>query len=228
MRYLREILIMTAFAGLFLGCLPSNLDKYRKDKKSSAADNNSLFHPGADMNSPSPDSSFASKSRNTRDKDARSSKATGGVKGGRATIYALDAQTFRFLLAEKNVWNAAINVLMRNYNLNIVNQNVGVLTTEWDSFYLKNEVYRNKISVRVRRSSYGIVDVTIHNNVEKLRDASQAAGTIGAVWLPAKDEAKEISRLLQNMALVLNQPPPIFPPGMDVAKGLSDGKEITR
>ena len=135
---------------------------------------------------------------------------------------------FRFLLAEKNVWNAAINVLMRNYNLNIVNQNVGVLTTEWDSFYLKNEVYRNKISVRVRRSSYGIVDVTIHNNVEKLRDASQAAGTIGAVWLPAKDEAKEISRLLQNMALVLNQPPPIFPPGMDVAKGLSDGKEITR
>ncbi len=184
-----------------------------------------LFHPGADINSPTPDSSFASKAKKT---SRSATRAPRSAAGNRATIYALDNQTFRFSMNEKVVWNAAINVLMRNYNLTIVNQGAGLLTTEWDSFYLNSDVYRNKISIRVRRSSYGVVDLTIHNNVEKLRDASQAAGTIGAVWLPAKDEAKEVSRVLQNMALVLNQPPPVFPPGMGVAKSAIEGTPINR
>jgi hypothetical protein len=73
------------------------------------------------------------------------------------------------------------------------------------------------------------VDLTVHNNVERLRDASQAAGTVGAVWLPAPDPANEVGRIVQNMALVLNQPPPVLPPNGALAKGNPDGPEsVTR
>jgi hypothetical protein len=143
---------------------------------------------------------------------------TGGEK--RATIYALDKQTFRFLIREDEVWDSAVSVLLRNYNLNIVDRPTGIITTEWDSFYLKQAVYRNKVTVRIRRVA-GAVEVTLLNNVERLRDASTAASGVGAVWLPAEDMAGETGRLVQNMALVLNQPPPLLPPGM-VAGQASD------
>ena len=131
----------------------------------------------------------------------------------RATIYALDKQTFRFLVREDEVWDSAVSVLLRNYNLNIVDRPTGIITTEWDSFYLKQAVYRNKLTIRIRRV-VGAVEVTLLNNVERLRDASTAASGVGAVWLPAEDMAGETGRLVQNMALVLNQPPPLLPPGM--------------
>jgi hypothetical protein len=215
---IREILIMVAFAGFFSACLPNNLDKYRNKGKSDDETDGALFHPGSDIGGPSPSSSASSKSQAKRSRRANTQKSQ------RASIYAIDTSTFRFSQRENEVWDSALTVLLRNYNVTIVDRKSGILTTEWDSFYLKNEVFRNKVSIRLRQISYNAVDVTIHNNVEKLRDASQAAGTVGAVWLPAKDEANEVSRLVQNMALVLNQPPPVLPPGMEVAQDGSGTK----
>ena len=43
---------------------------------------------------------------------------------------------------------------------------------------------------------------------------------VGRVWLPAEDGANEPARLVQNMALLMNQPPPVLPPGQAVAKGV--------
>lgn len=143
----------------------------------------------------------------------------------RATIYAVDKQTFRFLIREDEVWDSAVSVLMRNYNLNIVDRPTGIITTEWDSFYLKQAVYRNKVTVRIRRVP-GAVEVTLLNNVERLRDASTAASGVGAVWLPAEDAAGETGRLVQNMALILNQPPPLLPPGM--VAGQPEGEASSR
>jgi len=214
---------MTAFAVFFAGCLPKNLDKYRKNKSASqSSSSDSMFSTTNDITSPAPKSSLSSKSSAAESINAQNRDAP------RASIYALDNQTYRFLLSEHSVWDAAINVLLRNYNLTIVNEKNRILTTEWDSFYLNDEVFRNKISIRMRKSNYGVVDVTVHNNVEKLSDSSQAVGTVGAVWLPANDEAKEVSRILQNMALVLNQPPPVFPPGMEIATGINSQEAISR
>lgn len=220
-------------AGLFAftACLPAQLDKYRnkdgQDGKERAAD--TVMAPGADasdIGSPTLGSHANEQKREASQKPApvrATSQANQPSQPPRATIYAIDRQTFRIAMRDTEVWDAALNVLLRNYNLNIVDRTSGIITTEWDSYYLNKEVFRNKLSIRVAKSAYAAVDVTIHNNVEKLRDASQAAGTVGAVWLPAADPANEIGRVIQNMALVLNQPPPVLPPN---AAPLARGEQI--
>lgn len=145
----------------------------------------------------------------------------------RATIYAVDKRTYRFTLKDSDVWDAALNVLLRNYNVTIVDKQNGIITTEWDSYYLNNEVFRNRVSLRISRGPSGAVDLTMHNNVEKLKDAAQAAGTVGVVWLPAEDPANEVSRIVQNMALVLNQPPPVLPPQGAVARDVEKDQKVT-
>jgi hypothetical protein len=195
-----KTLIFMTLAVAMSACLPQQLQKYRNGGKSAGVE------PQDPMLAPSKDRAPASASK-------------AGASPQRATIYAIDKQTYRFQIKDNEVWDSLLNVLLRNYNLTIVDRQSGIITTEWDSYYLKNEVFRNRVSVRLNRSSYSSVDVTMHNNVEKLRDAAQAAGTVGAVWLPAEDQAGEIARIVQNVALVLNQPPPVLPPNTAVAKG---------
>lgn len=225
-------------AGLLVlsACLPAQLDKYRnKDgegKQERASD--TLMQPGADGSEIAPQSSINSKERNPspapqKAQAANVRKPASVEAAPRASIYAIDRQTYRFALKDVEVWDAALNVLLRNYNLLIVDRTSGIITTEWDSYYLNKEVFRNKLSIRVAKSSYSSVDVTVHNSVEKLRDASQAAGTVGAVWLPASDPANEVARIVQNMALVLNQPPPVLPPNTGtVARGSNEPEEVNR
>lgn len=128
----------------------------------------------------------------------------------RPSVYALDQQTFRFQIPKEQVWDAALNVLLKNYNLNIVNEDSGVVTTEWDTFFLDSSVYRNKVSLRVRRITRKATDVTVLNNIERLQDGSEGRAMIGAVWLPTEDVADEMKRIIQNMSLALNQPLPNF------------------
>lgn len=136
------------------------------------------------------------------------------AKKEKPSIYAIDTNTFRFNLPEDVVWDAMIDVLIKNYNLNSADRNTGLITTEWDSFYLKQQVYRNKITVHVKRKSFKTTDVALVNNVEKLQDAALTGSGVGAVWMPADDQVGEVGRILQNMAFALEQPAPILPPGM--------------
>jgi hypothetical protein len=201
-------------AFLTVACMPSHLAKYRKDEADKQDRGDMLTPATADLSAPGP--APREKAGDTAQASGRSDRKDAPP---RASIYAVDKQTYRFALRENEVWDSVLNVLLRNYNLTIVDKASGIVTTEWDTFYLSNAVYRNKVSVRVFKSSWNTVDVTVHNNVERLRDASQAAGTVGAVWLPSDDPANEVARVIQNMALVLNQPPPVLPPNMAVAKG---------
>ena len=202
--------ISTVLAALLLAaCVPSHLAKYRKEGTDKQERGDTLAPSTVDAMAPQ---TMPARDRTASEQPAKNAPA-------RASIYALDNQTYRFALRENEVWDSVLNVLLRNYNLTIVDKASGIVTTEWDTFYLSNAVYRNKVSVRVFKSSWNSVDVTVHNNVEHLRDASQAAGTVGAVWLPSDDPANEVARVIQNMALVLNQAPPVLPPSMPVAKG---------
>lgn len=182
---------------LSFGCMPGYLSKYQKKDSGSSTSKTAA--------SPSEVSSSSGK-----DSDPKA--------GNRATVYAVDRQTYRFALKEDDIWDSALQVLLKNYNLTIVDRSSGVVTTEWDTFYIKNAVYRNKLSLRLRRINRDIVEVTLRNNVEKLQDGS-FAGTVGAVWLPGEDPGNEVVRVVQNMALTLNQPPPVVPPEQ-VARGL--------
>ncbi len=200
----------------FVACFPKHLKKHDSDS-SARSKNPDALTSSADPAVPS-----------GKEKSRKKTREAEQPATQRASIYALDKQTFRFALKEAEVWDAALNVLLRNYNVTLVDRNSGIITTEWDSFYLNNEVFRNRVSLRIGKSN--AVDVMIHNNVEKLKDASQVAGTVGAVWLPADDPANEVGRLIQNMALLLNQPPPVLPPSGPVAKAHSqkgDGDQAT-
>ena len=207
-------------------CLPARLQKYRRDGAGNSSGSSSSGGGGLFSFDSGPDaagsSTMAAKSKAIQ--PGNSSDANNGNSApARATIYAVDGQTYRFALRENDVWDSAINVLLHNYNLTIVDRQSGIVTTEWDSYYLENAVYRNRLSLKVSKSSGNTVDVMIHNNVERLRDAAQATGSVGAVWLPADDGPNEVARVVQNMALLLNQPPPVMPPSGQIAKGAQAG-----
>ncbi len=197
-------------------CLPMRLDKYRHKDGASLEGGPAPALGAPDM---AANTTLAAKGAATSPANVQPPV--------RATIYAVDKQTFRFALREADVWEAALNVLLRNYNLTIVDKGSGILTTEWDSYFLNQEVFRNRLSMRIARNSWNTVDMTIHNNVERLRDASQATGAVGAVWLPAEDGANETARVVQNMALVLSQPPPVLPPNATVA-GAAPGSSTSK
>jgi hypothetical protein len=205
-----KLFTIALVAGLGSACLPSNLDKYRKKSGSD----------GAQGGVEDPMLPRSKDAENVSDK-RRKPLAPPSDPRARATIYAVDKHTYRFSLREPDVWDTVINVLLRNYNLTIVDRSSGVITTEWDSFFLDKEVYRNRLSLRVVKTGRDQVEMTVHNNVERLRDASQATNTVGAVWLPAEDRGSEVARIVQNMALLLNQPPPVLPPDSAIAKGSS-------
>lgn len=142
-----------------------------------------------------------------------------------ASIFALDGNTFRFQLSFGRVWNSALDVLLENYNLNIVDRKSGVITTEWDSFYLDSKVYRNKVSLRIKKLAYNMVDVTIHNSVETLQ--SVGAGGVSSAWLPHPKSSEEMGRLVHNMAINLGQPRPVLPNEM-IATSVKEKEEVAR
>lgn len=108
------------------------------------------------------------------------------------------------------VWNGVLNILLRNYNVQTVNQESGVITTEWDRFYLDHKVYRNKISLRVSSGPYHQTHLVVVNNVEVLQDSADS-GSLSPVWLPSKDRSEESERLVRSLAAWLRLSPPVSP-----------------
>ena len=143
---------------------------------------------------------------------ATPSPATAKNEKVSTTVYMIDKNTFRFLLKPTQVWDSAVNILMRNYNLNIVDKTSGIITTEWDSYYQDNRLYRNKVTILLKNTAWTSADVVVFNNNEVLKEGQ--TGGFDAIWLPAKGDDREMGRIVQNMALYLNQPIPTLPDSM--------------
>lgn len=230
----REHILM--FSLVFVSCIPAHLQKYQQDDRGTKSmmtnepqvdvlsrDPQLREKPKEKFKEPIKESFKESKAKKYQKampltKDHETSIARKETVTPSATIYPVDPYTYRFVLNDAEVWDAMLDVLLRNYNLTIVDKNSGVIATEWDSYYLGRGVYRNKISIRFKRVSQQHSDVTFHNTVERLRDASQAGGAFGAVWLPVQDPVNEVQRIIQNVAIILQQPPPVAPPGAPIAK----------
>jgi ligand-binding SRPBCC domain-containing protein len=169
---MRQILSLVASLTICVACVPAHLSKYSRSESKAKGP---VKEFAAD-----PVVSAAS---------GKSSSVQPVSPPPAATVYAVDSQTFRFMLSRDEVWEGLLDVLLKNYNLNIVDKESGIITTEWDSYFLNQNVYRNKISVRVRPAGRKGLDVVIHNNVERL---DQAIGTATAgIWLPSEDSANE-------------------------------------
>ena len=116
-------------------------------------------------------------------------------------IHIIDANTFRIEISYPTVWDNLLSILIRNYNIILADSNSGIISTDWDSFYLKENTLRNRISVKVKKLSYNNTELIFHNSVEKLKT------TTSYVWVPEPDKYNEIERIMNNMAILLNQPP---------------------
>lgn len=176
-----RLAIVTIALLLGTGCVPEFLAKYRRDP---------LAPQVLERSSPNTPASSEQASRPPARPPA---------------IYPLDKGQYRFLVPFDQVWDAALSVIMKNYNITIVDRENGIISTEWDSFYLKSQLYRNKVSFRVKSAGHNTVEVSVYNNVEALKAARPNEN---AVWSPHDKGIEEVDRLIYNMALVLRQEPP--------------------
>ena len=85
-------------------------------------------------------------------------------KSKKPKFYQTGQNTYQLHAGGSSAWEAVMNTLLQNYNLNVVDRQSGLMTTEWDSFFLENQAYRNKVSVRLRPISRYVVELIIHNN----------------------------------------------------------------
>ncbi|MEN9835375.1 MAG: hypothetical protein RL011_1568 [Pseudomonadota bacterium] len=185
-----KFVVITACA--ISGCVPLHLQKYRQHQDQRLA-------PSAPVVNEAPQVTPA---------QAENPAQPQAVYDAAPTVYALDGQTYRLHVAEREVWDAVLSVLMRNYSPLIADKNQGIFATDWDSYFLNGVVYRNKISLRVAKGGPGVTDMVIHNSVEQLRDGPQSVSGATGPWLPSADPADEIGRIVKNMAIVLGQPAP--------------------
>ncbi|RYZ52795.1 MAG: hypothetical protein EOP07_18955 [Proteobacteria bacterium] len=167
-------------------CVPAFLDKYKREEvRASQAKSAAAPGSAATASTPAPSSS-------------RSARATAGITQIADTV-------FRVPMTYDRTWDTMVDVLLRNYNLQIVEKSTGILTTEWDSYYLDGKVHRNKVSIRLKRIGNQGVDLTVHNNVEVL---SRVPDGVSEIWLPSDRFKPEIGRIIQNLAIASGQPKP--------------------
>ncbi|MBC7531610.1 MAG: hypothetical protein H7318_08540 [Oligoflexus sp.] len=177
-----KIAILGLGLSLQTACVPAFLDKYKREEV-----------------------------RNSQNKKAATAEASSTpaptTRNGRqmAAITQIGDGVFRVPLNYDRTWDTIVDVLLRNYNLQIVEKNTGILTTEWDSFYLDGKVHRNKVSIRLKRVGNQGVDLTVHNNVEIL---SRVPDGLSEVWLPSDRNKPEVGRIIQNLAIATGSPKP--------------------
>ncbi len=188
---MRSLLTALGFLCFVTACMPAHLAKYRKNKDG---------YPAGTLRETPSQQALAPVSR-------EKAKPEQLVAQDRRVL-ALDGMTYRFQMSAEEVWDSLLNVLIKNYNLAIVDKESGVVSTDWDSFYLDDVLYRNKVSIRLQKSSYRHVDVAVRNSVEKLQTIGTVSGLGSQIWVPTADKAKEVSRIVQNMSILLGVEPP--------------------
>ncbi len=187
------MMLVAVTACAVVGCIPLHLQKYRQHQE----------HRLSPSSAPPSNESMGGSTG-----VGEAVNVASQVQDAAPTIYPVDQETFRLQIPEREVWEAVLSVLMRNYSPLIADKNQGIFATDWDSYFLNGAVYRNKISIRISRGGPGITDMVIHNSVEQLRDSTQPPGVTSGPWLPSADPADEIGRIVKNMAIVLGQPAP--------------------
>lgn len=116
------------------------------------------------------------------------------------SVKMVDDVTFMIPSEKAKVWNALLDVLGKNYNILVLDEKSGVISTDWDSFYLEGQTLRNKVSVRVSQQDEGATKVLLANNEEVLKEK---ASNSGYIWLPSGEKKAEIKRIVKNTATLL-------------------------
>lgn len=178
---IKKVLSLSLLVGFHTACVPSFLDKYKRQEVQAQASQRRA--PGS-----------------------TAPAGPANPQGRRMPVITQVGEgVFRVPMSYDRTWDATVDVLLRNYNLQIVEKQSGIITTDWDSFYLDGKVHRNKLSLRMKRLVNQGVELTIHNNVEVL---SRVPDGVSEIWLPSDRSKPEIGRIVQNLAIQSGQPKP--------------------
>lgn len=136
---------------------------------------------------------------------SRSNSHVAASPVARGEMLLIDKNTFHVSASVDRVWDSLMDVLIKNYNVTAVDRKSGMITTEWDTFYLEKETYRNKLSIRIKTFDAETSEMVVYNNLEVLKSSLEAKSE---VWLPVEGGEDEIQRIAKNVAILLglNEP----------------------
>ncbi len=169
---MRSFLRSLGLVCFLMGCMPSFLEKYQK-----------------------PQALEPEKVAKTEQQPKKLEAASPPPSQFETRFQQVAKQKFRYDASYDKVWSSALKVLIGHYNINIIDRKSGVITTEWDSFYLDRGVFRNKVSLLLEPSDHGKVEVRVYNNIEYLSEKDNKA-----LWLPAPDDYQESGRIAREIS----------------------------
>ncbi|MBP9707954.1 MAG: hypothetical protein KBD78_09925 [Oligoflexales bacterium] len=230
---MKNLFVMLLLQLMLIACIPDVLKKYTEGAGSSGPDASSYSEsaaisddPYSNMPGPSPGSSPKSLS-------SSSYRPLPSQKNADA-ISVIDPQTFRFKTNLNSAWDNTLQVLLKNYHISILDKKSGIITTDWDRYYIGEQVYRNRITLHFKPLSWNMTQVTVHNSVEVLKaslsdgeELAEVAGGSNGVWLPTPENNAEVRRIIKNMAILLRMPAPQFQDNSHIAKSPKDSEEAS-
>lgn len=117
----------------------------------------------------------------------------------------IDASTYKLHANSQKALNALLTVLVKNYNINILETKFDIISTEWDTYYVNNELFRNKITIKLNRLDSYSTQVNIINKIEKY-DKPFTYSISAQMWVPYKQNEQEIFRVMDNVTTLLQDP----------------------
>lgn len=145
-------------------------------------------------NSPSSNTEINTDAASKEGSDRRGS--SGNKKSSSQMLVKIDEQTFLFKVERLKVWKAVLDVLAPDYSITVVDLRSGIVTTDWDSYYLEGKPYRNRVMLRTKRLGTGETKLVINNKVETLRSGQ---------WVASDQMKDEATRIIKNIAKLLGQ-----------------------
>jgi len=114
----------------------------------------------------------------------------------------IDESTYFASLKPQHVLEAFLMVLVKNYTINIVDHKTNLISTEWDSYYIDHELFRNKITIKLTKMNPYKTKIDIINNIEKF-DKPFSYSTSENMWIPFDKTSEEIERIITNVKTIL-------------------------
>lgn len=135
----------------------------------------------------------------------QSTSSASGIKPKAIRFEKTDDDMYIVRAPLRRVENAFLSTLVQTYNVNLINNEHHIITTEWDSYYVNSELFRNKVTIKMQALSRRTTRVQIVNNIEKF-DKPFTYSVSGKLWVPYDGEESESQRLIEKAALAATLP----------------------
>lgn len=126
-------------------------------------------------------------------------------KSAPRVVGQLKENTFAVAAPYHHTFRTALAILAENYPIHLVDAKAGVITTAYDTYYLDNRLYRNRLTLVIAATGKATSTMVVNNSREVL-DISRVGEAGAKVWYPELKNQQEIKRVAQNLARKLALP----------------------